>query len=391
VTTQPSPTLEFSPSNTDDLEPRIAELHDLKLRRRSLGSYQPLSEPAVREKLQHLIENSGIEGFSIGSLRRMAGGASKEQFSFEIVRENETSEKLVLRIDPLESIVETCRFREAEVFSALHGRVPLPVTRFLDGDGSVLGQPGIVTNFVDGVAKPPTDTARGVSGLGTDFSPEWRDRLSPQFVNNLAHIHAFDWRTADLPHFQAPNRSPFQAALWQVNWWSRVWKEDRIDDFPLMALAERWLRARLPGTDDLVLLHGDYRTGNFLFDPSSGEFTAILDWELAHIGDFHEDLAWILHRLFSAVGADGTTRVCNLMTREELIEQYCAATGRVVDAPTLRFYEVLSAYKLAVINLGTGYSSALRGTNHQDVLLAWLTQVGHTFLAEIARLIEEDH
>jgi len=59
-----------------------------------------------------------------------------------------------------------------------------------------------------------------------------------------------------------------------------------------MTLAEQWMRDRLPETDDLVLLHGDYRVGNFLFDAESGQFNAVLDWELAHIGDFHEDLGW---------------------------------------------------------------------------------------------------
>src|SRR5699024_7251110 len=156
-----------------------------------------------------------------------------------------------------------------------------------------------------------------------------------------------------------------------------------------MALAEEWLRSNLPDSNDLVLLHGDYRTGNFLFDPQSGKFTAILDWELTHIGDYHEDLAWVIHRLFSAVGEDGISRVCNLATREEFLDGYSKASGRIVDDKTLHFYEVLTAYKLAAINGATGYGAATRETNHQDILLAALTQVGPTFLSEVARLLEE--
>ncbi|MBB3082363.1 aminoglycoside phosphotransferase (APT) family kinase protein [Geodermatophilus sabuli] len=299
----------------------------------------------------------------------------------------------MLRLDPPEGIVETCRHREAEVFGAMAGRVPTPAVRFLDGDGSHLGAPGIVTSFIPGVTTPPVD-ATLVSGVGTTFTQEWRQRLVPQFLEFLTRIHGTDWRSSDLPHFTAPTAHPRQAALWQVNWWSRVWRDDQVDPYPLITLAERWMRERLPAihaeSDDLVLLHGDYRTGNFMFDPDSGRFTAVLDWELAHIGDFHEDLGWILQRLFAGPAEDGEVLACNLMTRDELLDRYQAATGRTVNPRTLAFYEVLAAYKCAVMNLGTGYSAAIRGHNHQDVLLSFLAPVGHVFLGEIASIIERE-
>lgn len=197
-----------------------------------------------------------------------------------------------------------------------------------------------------------------------------------------------------MPHFASPASHPRQAALWQVNWWSRIWREDQVDPYPLITLAERWMRERLPATprdsDDLVLVHGDFRTGNFLFDPESGQFTAVLDWELAHIGDFHEDLGWILQRLFAGPAEDGSALACNLIQRDELIRQYQEATGRTVDPRRLAFYEVLAAYKCAVMNLGTGYSAALRGHNHQDVLLSFLSPVGHVFLDEMAAIMTRE-
>ncbi|HEY2206364.1 MAG TPA: phosphotransferase family protein, partial [Pseudonocardia sp.] len=208
----------------------------------------------------------------------------------------------------------------------------------------------------------------------------------------LARIHAADWRAADLPHFGAPTAHPRHAALWQVNWWARVWRDDMIDPYPLVTLAEEWMRARLPETspEDLVLLHGDFRTGNFMFDPDSGRFTAVLDWELSHLGDFHEDLGWIVQRLFAGPVEDGQVLVCSLLTREELITRYEAATGRTVNRRTLAFYELLAAYKCTVMNIGTGYSAASRGHNHQDVLLSFLAPVAHTFLGDIARIIEQE-
>lgn len=377
-------------ANTQEIDPRVTELHETKLKNRLLGPYAPLADDSVSDRLRRLISVTEGQEFRIESLARMSGGASKEQYSFELETSARGREKLVLRLDPRESIVETCRYREKEVFDTLRGVVPLPEARFIDGDGSILGQPGIVTSFVEGVARPPQDGGQGVSGLGTEFSPEWRDRLSGQFIGNLVKIHDFRWQEATLDHFAVPDEYPEQAAEWQVNWWSKLWREDRVEDAPLMAVAEEWLRERLPKARDLVLLHGDYRTGNFLFDADSGDFTAILDWELAHIGDHHEDLAWGLQRLFSARDESGVVRVCNLLTRDEYIEQYATVSGRDVDPATLHFYEVLTAYKLTVINLATGYGVASRGTNHQDVLLAWLTQVGPTLLSEIARLLNED-
>lgn len=374
-----------------ELEPRVAEVLDAKLTRRGQPPYRPLTVDQVIERVGALLTARGETGFALRDVRRMAGGASKEQFSFTLLAGGREPERLVLRMDPPESIVETCRYREAEVFAALAGVVPTPSTRYLDGDGSHLGQPGIVTSFVDGVTKPPANT-RVVSGVGTSFTAEWRAHLVPQFIDNLAAVHAYPWREADLPHFQAPDAHPRQAALWQVNWWGRVWRDDMIDPYPLLTLAERWMRERLPevAPDDLVLLHGDFRTGNFMFDPDSGRFTAVLDWELAHLGDFHEDLGWTMQRLFAGPAEDGQVLVCNLLTRDELIARYEEATGRTVNPRTLAFYELLAAYKCAVMNLGTGYSAARRRHNHQDVLLTWLVPVAHTFLGDIADIIEKE-
>jgi aminoglycoside phosphotransferase (APT) family kinase protein len=373
----------------DDLEPRIVEVLDAKQARKGDGPYLPLTSAQVIERLTALVSASGLGDCAITDVRRMAGGASKEQFSFELVADGRRPERLVLRMDPLESIVETCRYREDEVFAALRGVVPTPTTRFLDGDGTHLGRPGIVTGFIDGVTKPPTSGA-AVSGVGTTFTPEWREKIKDQFVDNLARLHAFDLKNADLPHFRAPTAHAAQAALWQVNWWSRVWRDDHFDPYPLMTLAEQWMRDRLPQTDDLVLLHGDYRVGNFLFDAESGQFNAVLDWELAHIGDFHEDLGWFTQRLFMGVDEHGNEACGDLVGKEDLVAGYESATGRTVDRRKLAYYELLSAYKCAAMNLATGPAAAMRGNNHQDVLLAWIVPVGHTNLSDIARIMHEE-
>ena len=374
--------------DTMQIEPRIEELLERKLLRRDHPAYRVVDEAAVRSKLQALLTARGFGDASFISAIRLAGGASKEQFLVEVDL-GVGPERLVLRMDPDEGVVETCRFREADVIAAMSGCVPVPAIRLLDGDGQWLGRPGLVTSFVSGVTKPPGQSKVVVSGVGTSFDRQWRDRLAPSFVENLGRMHAFDWRNADIGHYAAPRPGTIEAACWQVNWWSRVWRDDHLVDYPLIGVGERWLRDNLPVCDDPVMVHGDYRTGNFMFDAQTAEITAILDWELAHIGDFHEDLGWTVQRLFADVTKNGETLVCGLLTREDFLARYEQATGRTVDRTILHFYEVLGAYKCATQLLASSLSAADRQHNHQDLLLAWLVPLGHTFLSDMARLILE--
>jgi len=371
------------------IEPRIFDLLEGKRLRRDTGPYQPLSDATVAERMNTLLHKTNTRDTRLLRVRRLAGGASKEQFACTLATPV-GEEVVVLRLDPLESIVETCRLREAEAIRALDGRVPVAKVKFVDVDGSQLGQPGIVTSFVHGVTKPPADDKTRISGVGTEFGAAWRQKLAPQFIDNWAQIHSFEWRNAQLPSFQAPLDFPEQAALWQVNWWAKVWKDDKVDSYPAITYAEQWMRENLPRCTEPVFLHGDYRTGNFMFDPVTGAMTAVLDWELCHIGDFHEDLGWALQPLFVSKDENGDDLSCYIMSRAELLDAYQARTGRVVDLKTLRFYEVLSAYKVATMNLGTGLGIAMRGNGHQDSLLAYLSSIGHTVIDHICLLIEKD-
>lgn len=368
--------------SVDDIEPRIAQILEDKKARRLLGPYLPRTEAEVTGALHRLV---GEDGAPISDVHRLSGGASKEQFLFRL-GEGDDARKLVLRLDPLEGLIETCRYREAEVMRALRGTVPVPEVVFLDAEGERLGQPGMVTAFVAGVAKPPNAVA-SVSGLGTRFSDEWIAQLAPQFIDALVKIHDFDFRSAELPHYSVPSAHPYQAALWQVNWWAQVWRQDAVDAFPLVALVEAWLREHLPACHELTMLHGDFRTGNYLFDADSGAITAILDWELSHIGDFHEDIAWNFQPVFGQRLEGGDKRYSSLFRRDELISGYEKASGRTINRDALLFYDVLNGWKGAIIDLTACLTAARDGNNHQDILLSWLASSAHIHLAHIANLI----
>lgn len=375
-------------SDVDDLEPAISAMLDRRAAAtRSAGPYVPQMTAAVADGLQTFIE-SKVEGARVENLRRMGGGASKEQFSFDVVRPDGATTRYVLRMDPLQTVVESDRRREFELLRAFDGVVPVPRAAWLDADGDALGRPFAIMEFTAGVAKPSDVTSASVSGMQTVLGKHWRGRLADPFLENLAAIHAFDWRSADLPSFQVPDADPYQAARWQVNWWSRVWREDKVVSLPIMALTERWLLDNLPACESPVVVHADYRTGNYLFDEDTGQITAILDWELAHLGDFHEDLGGGLQRVFST-SEDGTVYMTGLLPREDFIVRYERISGRTVNRKALRFYEVLRAYMSVAATLATCPSVAAKGHNHQDVLLSWLAPCGYIFIAQLCDLLEE--
>ena len=118
-----------------------------------------------------------------------------------------------------------------------------------------------------------------------------------------------------------------------------------VEPHPVLDLAARWLEARAPEPRRRVLVHGDYRVGNVMFDASG--VRAILDWELVHLGDPVEDLGWLCVRAWR-FGNDALP-VGGVGTREELVRAYEAAGGEAVDREALRYWEVCGNFKLALV------------------------------------------
>jgi aminoglycoside phosphotransferase (APT) family kinase protein len=369
----------------DEMDPGVRALLDRKAAKVAAHvAYTPLTTGAVEETLRRFFAAERPDA-TVADVARMGGGASKEQFLFTL-----DGTPYVLRMDPIETAAETDRRREFEVLNAYSGTVPAPRAVWLDEDGSRLGQPAVIMEFATGVTKPTAKvTGPNVTGLGTSFPTDLREKLAPQYVRALAALHGADWSALDLPSFTAPAPGTTQAALWQVNWMARVWRDDHIQASPIIAVTDRWLRRNLPVCESPVMVHGDYRTGNFLFDEHAGEITAILDWEWVHLGDYHEDLGWMLQSLYMT-HQEGRDLVCGLLERDELIAEYEAASGRRVDPATLRWYEIYNAYKCMAITLATSVKAARDGANHQDVMLSWLGPVGYRFATELTTMLAEE-
>lgn len=369
-----------------DLEPPLQTLLRKRQQRRSAPAYSAKCEADVIGSLTAFLAERR-RGATVSRVSRMGGGASKEQFVFTLVDTDGNEGRYVLRMDPFEAITETDRCREFEVLKAVRDIIPVPEPLWLDPDGTDFGQPAAIMGFVPGVTKPHSSSQK-VSGLGTLLGDPLRGKLARPFLDHLVTLHEFDWRSAELPNFAVPDADPYQPARWTVNYWRQLLDIDRVEHPAIITLAEEWLIANLPECSELVLTHGDYRTGNYLFDEKRGDITAILDWELARIGDRHEDLAWVLMPVFATF--EGRFRASDLYGREEFIRAYEAASGHRVDRTKLHFYEVLSAYKCYVIVAACGVSVARACHNHQDVLLTFLAGAGPLFTSDLCRLLKED-
>ena len=361
-----------------------------RLHRRAGPGYAPLALETLVEGVRTLIRARHGGQFQILQPRWLSGGASKLQMAFVLDWDRPGAgrerTRMVLRMEPAESIVETSRLREFQLILAVGHAVPVPPVFWCDEHGEFLPYPALVYGFADGVTKPSA-AAAGVSGLGTRLPEPLRAKLAPQFIEQLAGLHGIDHAKAELSAFDVPAPGT-QAAEWMLNWWERVWEEDCEEDAPMMRLAAAWLRRHLPSLDKPALVHADYRVGNFLFDEAEGRIRAWLDWELGRIGDPHQDIAWTTSPAFGSYDGQGRFLVCGLVPEAEFREGYERASGRRIDEQALHWYKVMNAYSMVTLTLSTGYRIALNGKTHQDVLVTWLMGIGYMLMDDLRDLIE---
>jgi len=325
----------------------------------------------------------------MANLKRLTGGASKEQFTFDLTwRQPEgdrQTRKLILRMDPAESIVETHRLREAQVLRAMWGKVPVPEVLWVDHTDQHLGHPFLIAAFLEGTVQP--EDGGKVTGLGMYFEPTLREALKDQFVRHLATIHTTDWRQEDLSAYDAPEPGTTQANEWSLGLWERIWQEDALEAHPVMEQAATWLKANMPVVDNPVIVHGDYRSGNFMYTDDR-KINAILDWELCHIGDFHEDLAYNRCKMLGTADGEGGVRSSGLLYFDEFVEKYEAYTGYRVDEKLLTWYDIFTHYKVSSISC-TGLRVAQQRKTHLDTMMNLIGGLGYVGTSELQRLLDK--
>ncbi|BBO28289.1 hypothetical protein AltI4_26770 [Alteromonas sp. I4] len=360
--------------------------------------YTPVTLDQLVEGTRKLLKNNVKGDFSLQKPRWLSGGASMLQMAFELHWHGRNGDKkrqvtpMVLRMSPMEPVVETSFLREAEIVNLVkkEGLMPVPECYWIDETGEFLLYPAIVYGFVPGVAKPTAIPSTQVTGVGLNFGPELREKLAPQALQQIADLHRYDASNIDITGFDKIEAGSNASVIREINWWQRVWEEDRGEEEPLIQVAANWLKRHAPVVDHISILHNDLRSGNFLFDEDKAKITAWLDWELVSLGDRHQDLGWLLSYQFGHFSECGEVYLASgLMPTDEFLKAYEQATGLPVDKNRLQYYNVLNTWKAAIIVLGTGYRVCKGSKSHQDVVVSWLSAIGYLVMEGLRNSLEE--
>jgi aminoglycoside phosphotransferase (APT) family kinase protein len=340
-----------------------------------------LSDLTVEEALARMLAARCERAVEVRDFRSLAGGASARVYAFDAdLGDGTGTRELVLRLDAVGGGLEGDRDEEFELLAAAaRAGVTVPAVYYRSGPEEGFDGKCFVMDRIRGQA-----IARRL--LREDAYEATRRVLPGQLAEELARIHAIDTdddRLAFLAR-RAPSGDEYRFARSEVERYLGIL--DGVAEgrpYPVLRLAGRWLLRNAPTVDRPAVVHGDFRIGNVMFDEQG--LTAVLDWELTHIGDPMEDLGWLCVRAWR-FGADDRP-VGGLAEREVLLERYARAAGRAVDASAQRYWELFGNWKWAIICL-------IQQARHKvgrwpDVELATIGRRVADSEAEILALLEE--
>lgn len=283
---------------------------------------------------------------SSGPLRATLIAGGKSNLTYVVADDHQ---EWIVRRPPLGHVLATAHDmgREYTVMSALRKTaVPVPMTYGLCRDGSVIGAEFYVMERCVGT---PYRSATELRALGAARTEAMSERL----VDALAALHAVDPVEVGLADF---GKAEGYLAR-QVGRWKKQLDASYCRDLPAADELHRLLVSDIPRESDAGIVHGDFRLDNVLVD-GTGEITAVLDWEMATLGDPLSDLALMLvyHRLGAAAGGSIVTDASaapGFLDEAAIIERYARGSDR--DLSRFGFYLGLAAYKLAAILEGIHY------------------------------------
>ncbi|MEI9990555.1 MAG: phosphotransferase family protein [Rhizomicrobium sp.] len=292
----------------------------------------------LSDKLQaYLRAKLGEPDLTVTGLARIPGGASRETYRFR-AKSGGAERGLILRRDPPASLIETERTTEYQAYEAFHALgLPVPAPVALELDPAPLERPFFIMEEIENCL------------TGSIVSPDpygvHRDKIGRQFYGVLGRIAAVDPRDMGLSNFDGET-DIHDVAMHEVARWEKVIDEDEIEPQPIVRAAIRWLKRNPPPpAQKIAVVHGDYRTGNFLYD-ESGTIRAILDWEMAHLGDPLEDLGWAIDPLWAG-GNPGFPG--GMIARDAAIAAWEKASGLTAEPQALRWWEIFAGLKGAAI------------------------------------------
>jgi aminoglycoside phosphotransferase (APT) family kinase protein len=323
------------------------------------------------------------EELEVTAIDRIFGGASRETYRFALsyrTAGETVSRRLILRRDPPGSLIETERAIEFEAYRAFYGTaVPVPEPLWLEGETHWLDYPFFIMEELHGFESSPQLI------IAPPYA-EHANKLAQQKWTILGAISKADPAALGLDRVMQPV-APERCWQRELAHWEKSLNEDELCPQPVLRAAIRWLRRHPPPpAQKISVVHADYRTGNFLYD-TEGHIHAILDWEMAHLGDPLEDLAWGLNPVWCWAHDE---RVGGLVARDEASHIWERASGLHADPAALRWWEVFSSVKGQAIWVSS--AKEFTAGKNQDIILAlsaWLmhNSQDRAMLAELGHLL----
>jgi aminoglycoside phosphotransferase (APT) family kinase protein len=296
-------------------------------------------EPALAKVLQRAVDDF----VALRSCERLSGGASQETYRI-IVETGAGPRKLAMRRAPggltpeggaeKPGLATEARLMELARAAGVPEPRVLHVLRPEDGVGE-----GFIMEWLEGEAL----------GARIVRAPEFeaiRPRLAYQCGELLARIHSIDLAATGLDR-QLGRLEPetFVRQKWEQY-------QQFETPQPMIDYTARWLLEHLPPPAELKLVHNDFRNGNLMVSPETG-VTAVLDWEVAHIGDPMRDLGWICTNSWRF---GSTAPVGGFGTYADLFAGYESVSGKPVDPAHVKFWEVFGSYWWAIGCLGMAFA-----------------------------------
>ena len=283
----------------------------------------------------------------VGDVTPLHGGACQDNLRLDVALAGADPERLVLRSDSPSSLPGSLGRREehAVIGAAVAAGVRTPAARWLAEGALRDGAWSYCLDLVPG-------QAIGRRVVAHPSLAAAREGLVDEVAGVLAAIHTVTPDEVDLPLPDLPELREVGPAAVAIDF-VRGMIDGLAEPHPAMALAVRWLAEHAPADRTLTLVHGDFRTGNFMVTPEG--LAAVLDWEFAHWGSPFDDLGWICVRdwrfgvLDEPVGGFGH--------RRDLWAAYERASGRAVDPAVVHWWEVLG-------NVRWGAAAAYQGERY---------------------------
>jgi aminoglycoside phosphotransferase (APT) family kinase protein len=275
-------------------------------------------------KLAAVLEPALGAGTAIEDLRALTGGASRTTWAFDAITGGQRR-SLILRTGPPDEVHAGMELEASAQRAAAAAGAPVPHIVVADDSVVALGNPFLICNAIGG------ETI--VRRIHRQLDDAGRTRLLRQCAEALAAIHRADPNLPGVSHDD-------QMAEW------RDQLDTMGDTTATFEWAFRWLADNRPAPSPPRLVHGDFRMGNVIVDESG--LAAVLDWELVHVGEVYEDLAWFCIRAWR-FGAPRDLAAGGLGSVEDFLHGYENAGGAPVDRSAFHWWLVQATLRWGVI------------------------------------------